>query len=72
MESVDTNVLIGATSTSITLWITGISSIVLPILAAIACTLKLGNKVIHKIIINENSKYKTQYVRDQQTFQYFE
>ena len=44
LESVDTIVIIGATSTSITLSITGVSVIVLPISAKIACTLSLGNK----------------------------
>ena len=46
---------------------TGIGLIVLPISAAIACTLSIGNKVLHKIIINKSNKYKKQYQRDQQT-----
>ena len=53
LESVDSIVIIGATSTSITLSITGIGLIILPISAGIACTLSLRNKVLHKIIINE-------------------
>ena len=46
--------------------------IVLPISAGIACTLSLGNKVLHKILINKYNKYKKHYERDQQIFKYFE
>ena len=67
LESVDSIVIIGATSTSITLSITGIGLIILPISAGLACTLSLGNKVLHKLIINKYNKYKKQYERDQQT-----
>ena len=69
LESVDSIVIIGATSTSITLSITGISLIILPISAGIACTLSSGNKVLHKLIIN---KYKKQYERDQQLIKSFD
>ena len=72
LESVDTIVIIGATSTSITLSITGIGLIVLPISAAIACGLSLGNKILHKLILNKNNKYKKQYERDQQTIKSFD
>ena len=65
LESVDSIVIIGATSTSITLSITGVGLIILPISAGIACTLSLGNKVLHKLIINKHNKYKNQYERDQ-------
>ena len=58
LESVDSIVIIGATSTSITLSVTGIGLIVLPISAGIACTLSLGNKILHKIILNKYNKYK--------------
>ena len=67
LESVDSIGIIGATSTSITLSITGIGLIILPISAGIACTLSLGNKVLHKLIINKYNKYKKQYERHQQT-----
>ena len=50
LESVDSIVIIGARSTSITLSITGIGLIVLPISAGIACGLSFGNKILHKII----------------------
>ena len=71
-ESIDSIVIIGATSTSITLWITGIGLIVLPISAGIACGLSLGNKLLHKLIINKYNKYKKLYERDQQTIRSFD
>ena len=56
LESVDSIVIIGATSTSITLSITGIGLIILPISAGVACTLSLGNKVLHNLITNKYNK----------------
>ena len=72
LESVDSIVIIAATSTSITLSITGIGLIILPISAGIACTLSLGNKALHKLIINKYNKYKKQYERDQNTIKSFD
>ena len=72
LESVDSIVIIGATSTSITLSITGIGLIILPISAGIACTLSLGNKVLHKLITNKYKKYRKKYERDQQTIKSFD
>ena len=72
LESVDSIVIIGATSTSITLSITGIGLIFLPMSAGICCTLSLGNKVLHKLIINKYNKYKKQYERDQLTIKFFD
>ena len=72
LESVDSIVIIAATSTSITLSVTGIGLIVLPITAGIACTLSLGNKILHKLIINKYNKYKKQYERDQNTIKSFD
>ena len=72
LESVDSIVIIAATSTSITLSVTGIGLIVLPISAGIACGLSLGNKILHKIIINKYNKYKKLYERDQQTIKSFD
>ena len=54
-------------STSITLSITSIGLIVLPILAGFACVLSLGKKVLHKVVLNEDNKYKKQYQKEQQT-----
>ena len=67
LESIDSIVIIGATSTPISLSVTGVGLIILPISAGIACTLSLGNKVLHKLIINKYNKYKKQYERDQLT-----
>ena len=72
LESVDSIVIIGATSTSITLSITGVGLIILPISAGLACTLSLGNKILHKIIINKYNKYKKQYEKDQNTIKSFD
>ena len=72
LESVDSIVIIATTSTSITLSITGVGLIILPISAGIAFGLSLGNKVLHKLIINKNIKYKKQYERDQNTIKSFE
>ena len=72
LEPVDSIVIIATTSTSITLSITGIGLIVLPISAGIACTLSLGNKLLHKVIINKYNTYKKQYERDQQTIKSFQ
>ena len=72
LESLDSIVIIGATSTSITLSITGVGLIILPISAGIACGLSLGNKVLHKIIINKYKKYKKQYERDHNTIKSFD
>ena len=72
LESVDSIVIIGATSTSITLSITGIGLIILPKSAGIACGLSLGNKILHKLIINKYNKYKKQHERDQNTIKSFD
>ena len=72
LESVDSIVIIGATSTSITLSVTGVGLIILPISAGIACTLSLGNKTLHKLIINKYNKYKKQYEKDQNTIKSFD
>ena len=71
LESVDTIVIFAATSTSITLSVTGVGLIVLPVSAGIACTLSLTNKVLHKIITNKYNKYKKQLEKYEQTFMFF-
>ena len=72
LESVDSIVIIAATSTSITLSVTGVGLIILPISAGIACSLSLGNKILHKLIINKYNKYEKQYERDQNTIKFFD
>ena len=69
LESLDSIVIIGATSTSIILSITGFGPINLPISAGIARTLSLSNKVLHKIKVNN---YKKQYEKDQNTVNLFD
>ena len=72
LESVDSIVIIAALSTSITLSITGIGLNILPISAGIACALSLGNKILHKLILNKYNKYKKQYEKDQNTIKSFD
>ena len=72
LESVDSIAIIAATSTSITLSVTGVGLIILPISAGIACGLSLGNTIIHKLIINKYNKYIKQYERDQNTIKSFD
>ena len=72
LESVDSIVIIGATSTSITLSVTSVGLIILPISAGIACALSLGNKILHKIIIHKYNKYKKLYERHPNTIKYFD
>ena len=72
LESVDTIVVIGATSTSITLSIFVIGLIVLPTSTGIACTLSIGNKIIHRLIINKKIRYKKEYEKKVQTIESFD
>ena len=72
LESIDSIVIIGATSTSITLSVTGIGLIVVPISASIACCLSLCNKILHKLILNKYNKYKKLYERDQNSIKSFD
>ena len=72
LESLDSIVIIAATSTSMTLSVTGFGLIILPISTGIVCGLSLGNKVLHKLIINKYNKYKKQYERDQNTIKSFD
>ena len=72
LESVDSIIIIAATSTSITLSVTGVGLVILPMSVGIGCALSLGNKILHKLIINNYNKYKKQYERDQQTTKSFD
>ena len=71
-KSFDTFVIVATTSSSITLSLTGIGLIAIPISTATACGLSIGNKVLYEIIINKYKKYKKQYERDQQTIKSFD
>ena len=72
LESVDSIVIIATTSTSKTLSVTSFGSTILPISAGIACTLSLGNKILHNLTINNYNRCKKQYERDQQTIKSFD
>ena len=72
LKSFDTFVISATTSSSITLSLTGVGLIVIPISTATACGWSIGKKVIFEIIINKYSKYKKQYGRDQQTIKSFD
>ena len=72
LKSADSIVIIRPASTSMTLSITGVSLIILPISAGIVCALSLSNKVLHKLIMNNYNKYKKQYERDQLTIKSFD
>ena len=72
LKSFDTFVIIAKTSSSITLSLTGIGLIVIPISTASACVLSVCNKVLYEIIINKYNKYKKLYEKDQQTIKAFD
>ena len=63
----DTIVIIAATSSSITLILTGIGLTAIPISSGIACGLTISNKVMFEIVMPKSSKNKKQYEKDQQT-----
>ena len=72
LESVETKVIIGAMSISLTPSVTGIRLIGLLISAGIACTLSLGNRILLKMITNKSNKYKKQHEEVQQTIKSFD
>ena len=72
LKSFDTFDIIATTSSSITLSLTRIGLIAIPISTATACGLSIGNKVLYEIIINKYNKYKKLYGRDQNTFKSFD
>ena len=59
-------------STSIILLITSIGLIVLPISAAMASDLSLGDKSSRKLVENKHNEYKKQNQRIQQTIKPFD
>ena len=72
LKSFDTFVIIATTSSSITLSLTGIGLIVIPISTAKACGLSIGNKVLYEVVINKYNKYKKPYERGQLTIKSFD
>ena len=57
VESVDSTVIITATSTSIIPWVICIGLIDLPLSAGVACTLSPDNKILHRFIVHKCIKY---------------
>ena len=72
LKSFATFVIIATTLSSITLSLTGIGLIVIPISTATACGLSIGFKVLYEIIINKYNNNKKQNERDQQTIKSFD
>ena len=58
LKSFDTIVIIATTSSSITLSVTGIGLLAIPISAATACGLSITNKVLYEIVMQKYNKYK--------------
>ena len=56
LESVERVVINRATKTSITLSVSVVGLIVVPIFAGVACASSLGKKVLHKIILKKYNR----------------
>ena len=72
LKSFDTIVVIVTTSASITLSVTGIGLIAIPISTATACGLSITNKVLYEIVMQKYNKYKKRYERDQNSIKSFD
>ena len=72
LKSFGTFASIATPSSFITLSLTGIGLIEIPISTASACALSIGNKVLYEVIINKYNKYKKHYEKDQQTIKSFD
>ena len=72
LKSCDTFAIIATKSSSITLSLTGIGLLFMPILTATACGLPIGNKINYEVIMHKYNKYKKQYEKDQQTIKSFD
>ena len=58
LEPIHTIVIIGATTTSVTLSVAVVGLTVVPISVGIVCSLVLGNKLLNKIIKNKHNRYE--------------
>ena len=58
LKSLDTFVIIATTSSALSMSLTGIGFIVIPISSAILCGLIVNNKVIYEIVVQKYNKYK--------------
>ena len=72
LKSFDTIVIIATTSTSITLSVTGIGLIAIPISTATACGLSIPNKILYEIVMQKYYKHKKLYEKDNQTIKSFD
>ena len=72
LKSFETIVVIGTTSSSIRLRLTGIGLIAIPISSSIAFGLTITIKVTYKIVMQKYDKYKKQYDKDNQTILSFD
>ena len=71
LKSLDKFVIVAATSSSLTLSLTEIVLIAIPISSGIACRLTIRIKVIYEVVMQKLNKYEKQYERDQQTLKSF-
>ena len=71
-KSYDEIVNIATTSSSITLSLTGIGKMVIPIPSGTACGLTNSNLIIYEMVMQKYNKYKKQYGNDQQTIKSFD
>ena len=72
LKSFETFVIFETTSSSITLSLTGIGLIAIPISTATGCGLPIGNKVLYGEIMNKYNKYQKQCRTDHQTINSFD
>ena len=72
LKSVDSIVILGAISTSVTLSITGFGLVIVPISTGIACGLSFGNKLLYEMVMQKYNKYKKPSEKDQQTIESFD
>ena len=72
LKSFDTFVIIGTTSSSITLSLTGIGLIAIPTSSGIACGLTISNKLLYELVMKKYNKYKKQYQKDELTIKSFD
>ena len=72
LKSFDTFVIITTTSSSLTLSLTEIGLIAIPMSTATTCGLSVTNKVLYQILMQKYNIYKKLYEKDQQTVKSFE
>ena len=68
----DAIVIVATTSGSITLSLSGIGLIVLPISSGILCGLTISNKILYQKVMQKYNRYKKQYEKDQQSIKSFD